>query len=58
MVKSSSALNHVPNISDEHVFIRIPLIAGDTPADGVKQHTVYHSYFKRRMNNQNKQATP
>lgn len=58
LAKSSSALNHVPTIPSDHVFIHIPLVPGDSPANSAKQYSKYQSFLKRRKKNQEMQPTP
>ena len=56
MVRSSSSLNHVPNIPTNYASIRISLLEGDTPSNCAQQYTAYCSYLKRRRKAQRREG--
>ena len=45
MIRSSSSINHVPEIPTKYSFINISLIEGDNPSNCEKQYTAYCSHL-------------
>ena len=51
LVKSSTALNHVPVLPSHHSLIHIPLLEGDNPSNGGTQYSAYSSHLRRTKKN-------
>ena len=47
MSKPTAAINRVPEITKQHVFINIHLLEGDSPSNGNRQYVLYNSHLKR-----------
>ena len=47
LVRTSSSLNKVPDISTEHAYLKFDLIDGDIPSNSEKQYGLYCSHLRR-----------
>ena len=47
MIRSSSSINHAPEIPTKYSFINISFIEGDNPSNCEKQYTAYCSHLRR-----------